>query len=140
MIALMEQAMELKTQHTSSAGMDSINTMIQNIFEDIKGAAMKNRVYCFTGTGNSLHVALEIAGALPDCDVVAIHKGVNFEIPQGLQRIGFVFPTYYWSLPAMAADFLGKAMFTISPLPPVLGWQEMPCHKQKICWRRRISN
>lgn len=37
MIALIEQAMKLKTQHTSSADMDAINTMIQDIFADIKG-------------------------------------------------------------------------------------------------------
>lgn len=72
---------------------------------------MKNRVYCFTGTGNSLHVAQEVAKVLPDCDVVAIHKGMDFEVPQGLDRIGFVLPTYYWGLPAMAADFLGMAKY-----------------------------
>lgn len=72
---------------------------------------MKNRVYFFTGTGNSLHVAQEIAKVLPDCDVAAIHEGVDFNIPKGLDRVGFVLPTYYWGIPSMAANFLESAQF-----------------------------
>ena len=37
MIILIEQAMQLKTQHTASNGMDAINEMIRNVFDDIKG-------------------------------------------------------------------------------------------------------
>lgn len=35
---------------------------------------MKNRIYFFTGTGNSLKVAKDIAKALPNCELVAIYK------------------------------------------------------------------
>ena len=57
---------------------------------------MKNRIYFFTGTGNSLKVAKEIAAGLGDCDVAAIQKNMDVTIPAGLERIGFVFPVYYW--------------------------------------------
>lgn len=68
-----------------------------------------NRIYFFTGTGNSLHIAEEIAKALSDCEIIAIQKGIDPEIPAGYERIGFVFPTYGWGLPIMVSDFLGKA-------------------------------
>jgi hypothetical protein len=31
-----------------------------------------NRIYFFTGTGNSLHIAEEIGNAFSDCEIVAI--------------------------------------------------------------------
>ncbi|MDR2647548.1 MAG: EFR1 family ferrodoxin [Oscillospiraceae bacterium] len=67
---------------------------------------MANRVYFFTGTGNSLRVARSIAGALDDCEVIAIHKGAASTVPESLERVGFVFPVYFWGLPGMAAEFL----------------------------------
>jgi ferredoxin len=72
---------------------------------------MKNRVFCFTGTGNSLHVARDIAASLDECEVVAIHKGVDLVVPPGLERVGFVFPVYFWGLPNMVAKFLRDANF-----------------------------
>jgi ferredoxin len=72
---------------------------------------MKNRVYFFTGTGNSLHLARAIEARLGDCDIIPIYKGADLTVPSGLDRIGFVFPTYYWGLPAMVADFLRSAVF-----------------------------
>jgi ferredoxin len=68
-----------------------------------------NRIYFFTGTGNSLHIAEEIGNALSDCEIVAIQKGTPTDIPAGYERIGFVFPTYGWGLPNMVADFISKA-------------------------------
>lgn len=72
---------------------------------------MKNRIYFFTGTGNSLKVAEDIAKVLPDSELVAIHRDVDIEIPRDLDRIGFVFPVYFWGLPSMVADFLRNAHF-----------------------------
>lgn len=73
---------------------------------------MKNRIYFFTGTGNSLYVAKCIAESLPNCEVKAIHNDLNLEIPQGLDRVGFVFPTYYWGLPALVSEFMTKLEFS----------------------------
>ena len=72
---------------------------------------MKNRIYFFSGTGNSLKVARDLAKVLPDCEIVAIYKHVDLNIPSGYDRIGFVFPTYYWGLPKLVANFLEEAMF-----------------------------
>lgn len=42
---------------------------------------MKNRIFFFTGSGDSLKVAKEIANTLPGCEIVAIHKGADLDIP-----------------------------------------------------------
>jgi ferredoxin len=70
-----------------------------------------NRIYFFTGTGNSLKVAEDIAKVLPDCELVAIHRDMDTEIPRDFERIGFVFPVYFWGLPAMVSEFLHNAQF-----------------------------
>ncbi|GFZ30142.1 iron-sulfur protein [Clostridium zeae] len=72
---------------------------------------MKNRIYFFTGTGNSLKVAEEIAKTLKECELVAINKDVGMEIPEEYERIGFVFPVYFWGLPRMVAEFIKNASF-----------------------------
>ena len=71
-----------------------------------------NRIYFFTGTGNSLKVAKDIANALGDCEIVAIYKGTDMKIPIGYRRIGFVFPVYYFGLPDMVANFIRQAELT----------------------------
>lgn len=70
---------------------------------------MKNRIYFFTGTGNSLKVAKDIASTLPDCEIVAICKGIEVDIPTGYDRIGFVAPVYYFGLPEMVAGFIRES-------------------------------
>ena len=55
---------------------------------------MKNRIYFFTGTGNSLKAAKDIAANLPETE-----------------RIGFVFPIYCWGLPLMVEKFIKDSHF-----------------------------
>lgn len=70
---------------------------------------MKNRIYFFTGTGNSLKAAKDIASSLPECEVVAICEGMDMDIPAGLERIGFVFPVYFYGLPNLVEDFVRRS-------------------------------
>lgn len=72
---------------------------------------MKNRIYFFTGTGNSLHVAKHLATRLEDAEIIPINQNVSHIIPEGYERIGFVYPTYYWGMPAIVADFIRSANF-----------------------------
>ena len=69
---------------------------------------MKNRVYFFTGTGNSLKVAKDIAAALPEYEITAICQDVDIKVPMGYERIGFVFPVYFFGMPQMVVDFIRK--------------------------------
>jgi ferredoxin len=72
---------------------------------------MRNRVYFFTGTGNSLNVAQMIAARLGDCEIMAIRKRADLDVPPDLDRVGFVFPIYFCGLPGMVVDFLRNAVF-----------------------------
>jgi len=72
---------------------------------------MKNRIYFFTGTGNCLKAAKDIAAAIGDCELVPIKSGMGMTIPAGLERVGFVFPVYYFGPPNMVADFVKNAEF-----------------------------
>lgn len=73
---------------------------------------MNNRIYFFTGTGNSLKVAQDIAAAIPECEIMAICKGMDLTPPTGYERIGFVYPVYFGGLPDMVANFIKNAHFT----------------------------
>ena len=69
---------------------------------------MKNKIYFFTGTGNSLKVAEEITKTLPNCELTAICKNTSLEISANYERIGFIFPNYSGGLPKMVSEFIKK--------------------------------
>jgi ferredoxin len=66
---------------------------------------MKTIVYYFSGTGNSLHVARELARGLGDADLVAIPTALKTPGAVPADRIGIVFPVYAWGLPLIVAEF-----------------------------------
>lgn len=69
---------------------------------------MKNVLYYFTGSGNSLAVARRIAEELGNTRLVSIPKAMkegNYPIGD---RVGFVFPTYAYGLPRMVKEFAMK--------------------------------
>ncbi|MBP1756418.1 MAG: 4Fe-4S ferredoxin iron-sulfur binding protein [Firmicutes bacterium] len=68
---------------------------------------MKTTIYYFTGTGNSLKVAKELAAQIPESELVRIHKASIKQLkeaPSG--RIGFIFPVYYYGMPKLMAEFV----------------------------------
>ncbi|MDL2229792.1 EFR1 family ferrodoxin [Treponema sp. OttesenSCG-928-L16] len=65
-----------------------------------------NRIYFFSGTGNSLDAAEKIGKALPGCEIIAVTKHTCTEIPAGYERLGFVFPNYAGGPPSLIADFI----------------------------------
>ena len=73
---------------------------------------MKNRIYFYTGTGNSLRAAKIIADKNQDCELIAITEKAEKKIPKGYERIGFVFPVYFQGLPKIVADFISNADFS----------------------------
>lgn len=60
------------------------------------------KIYCFSSTGNSLHIAKTLAKYLPG-EVVSMSAA-----PQTCEDevIGFVFPVYYWGLPKCVVQFI----------------------------------
>lgn len=70
---------------------------------------MKNRIYYFTGTGNTLKIAKEIATAFGDTELVRITDDLKVEsVPASFERVGIMAPVYKGGLPCMVMDFLPK--------------------------------
>ena len=68
-------------------------------------------IFYFSGTGNSKHVAEQLAAMLGE-RLVAIGEAVadatyTFALAEG-ERVGWVFPTYSWGPAPVAADFASR--------------------------------
>jgi flavodoxin/Pyruvate/2-oxoacid:ferredoxin oxidoreductase delta subunit len=67
---------------------------------------MKTTIYYFSGTGNSLKVAKDIATELEDTETIKICKD-NIDIHKTIsKKIGFVFPVYYSGMPLLVKAFI----------------------------------
>ena len=71
---------------------------------------MKNIIFYFSGTGNSLQVANDIADNIGECEVLNLAKydAIN---PVTAERFGIVFPVYFWGIPNIIKTFLQKIEF-----------------------------
>lgn len=69
---------------------------------------MKRAVYYFSGTGNSLCVARDLA-ALLNAELVPIARYREQDaVETDAEQIGLVFPVYYGELPVLVREFAGK--------------------------------
>lgn len=70
---------------------------------------MSTEIYCFSGTGNSLHVARELQRRLPDTKLIPI---LSLEKQESVtthgETVGFVFPHYASTLPKVMHTFIEK--------------------------------
>lgn len=64
----------------------------------------KNIIFYFSGTGNCLKVAHDIASALGDTELVFMKD--FYELDGFYERIGFVFPSYAMGAPKAVLDFI----------------------------------
>lgn len=69
---------------------------------------MKNRIYYFTGTGNSMRAARVIASSLGDTEIISMRTDPA-EVPATeCDVVGFVYPVYHWTMPEPAERFVEK--------------------------------
>ena len=70
---------------------------------------MSTQIYYFSGTGNSLHVALELQKRLAGAELLPIISlaGEN-SVAASAETVGFVFPHYASSLPKVVYDFIER--------------------------------
>ena len=69
---------------------------------------MKTTIYYFSGTGNSLKVAKDIATELKDTEVIQICKD-NMEINNTTSnKIGIIFPVYVSGMPLLVKEFIKR--------------------------------
>ncbi|HBF38330.1 MAG TPA: flavodoxin [Firmicutes bacterium] len=64
----------------------------------------KNIIFYFSGTGNSLKVAKDIATAIEDCELISMGKLHN--LSSTYERIGIVYPNYAGGMPAVVERFV----------------------------------
>lgn len=64
----------------------------------------KNIIFYFSGTGNSLKVAKDIAAAIEDCELISMGKSHKLSGPY--ERIGFVYPVYGGGMPGVVERFV----------------------------------
>jgi ferredoxin len=80
---------------------------------------MKTTIYCFTGTGNSLKVARDIAAGLGDAEIVPMREPQPAPAAPS-ERVGIVFPVYMGGVPMIVGRFLdrlhepGKYVFAVA--------------------------
>lgn len=70
---------------------------------------MTTTLYYFSGTGNSLVAARDLAKELGDTELVAISSAGT--VPSSADAVGIVFPVYMWGLPLIVSRFM-KSMQT----------------------------
>lgn len=64
----------------------------------------KNIIFYFSGTGNSLKVAKDIAAAIEDCELISMGK--SHKLGGTYERIGFVYPVYSFGIPGVVERFV----------------------------------
>lgn len=67
---------------------------------------MNTNIYYFSGTGNSLVVARDLAAELGNTRVLSITRALKAGVEESADAIGIVFPIYMFGLPLVVADFL----------------------------------
>ncbi|MDR3364909.1 MAG: EFR1 family ferrodoxin [Clostridiales Family XIII bacterium] len=66
---------------------------------------MKHIVFYFSGTGNCLKAAKSLAEVLPDFGLYSMGNAEAPAIGADVESVGFVYPTYFWGMPAAVLRF-----------------------------------
>ena len=105
---LMSRREALKMLGLSVAGMTLATTGLGTLTSCAGKAKTKRIVFFFSGTGNSLYVARQIAGE--GNEPLSIAQEINNPNPvYEAEEIGIVYPVYAHIAPAIVQDFLAKA-------------------------------
>ncbi|MDP2941541.1 MAG: EFR1 family ferrodoxin [Candidatus Omnitrophota bacterium] len=69
---------------------------------------MDTKLYYFSGTGNSLQVARDLANELGGAEIISIAKIINQQPDLSADAIGIIYPVYMFGVPLIVARFLNK--------------------------------
>lgn len=72
----------------------------------ITEVCMKNVIYYFSGTGNSLRTAIKIAERIGGAEVVSVRCDPENVSAENANVIGFVCPVYEWDMPGTMKKFV----------------------------------
>ena len=73
----------------------------------------KNVIFCYSGSGNCLDFAKNVAKGLGDTDIIMMRKAPVKTDVRDAERVGFIVPCYGGGLPGDVEGFLGS--IRISP-------------------------
>jgi ferredoxin len=79
-----------------------------SISREAGGKTMKNTIFYYTGTGNSLWVARTLAEALGDTELISIADWGIEKRTIDSDAIGFVFPVHIWGVPGRIIEFIDE--------------------------------
>jgi hypothetical protein len=80
------------------------------------------KIYCFSGTGNPLHVTKELQKRIPETSLIRIVSLLNKDITEtDVETVGFVFPIHGMTVPIPVKKFITK--LDLNQLNIFLGWQ-----------------
>ena len=65
-----------------------------------------NKIFYFTGSGNTLAIAKRFAEKLENCELVRVSTRLDFTAPVKAEKLGFVFPVYAWGIPLLFKEFM----------------------------------
>lgn len=75
-----------------------------------------SKIFYFTGTGNSLHVALKIQEKVKNCQIFSISKSFKEKkLELDASTIGFIFPVYFLDVPHIVREFLNDIKILGNP-------------------------
>ncbi len=79
-------------------------------------------IFCFSGTGNSRYAAEKLSAALDD-DLIDIpdalrKRDLTYHVKEN-EKVGFVFPVYFFALPTIIEEFVGRLTLEGNPRPYV---------------------
>jgi Pyruvate/2-oxoacid:ferredoxin oxidoreductase delta subunit len=70
---------------------------------------VKTTIYYFTGTGNSLKMAKDLAASIAGSELVPMAAyRQDHRITSAAERVGFVHPLYWYGLPGVVREFVKK--------------------------------
>lgn len=114
----------------------------------------ENVIFCYSGTGNCLDMAKNIAKALGDTDIVMMRRYPAVTDVRGAKRVGFIFPCYAGGLPGHVERYLhdikvspdsytfavqqcaaypGEGLYKLNELIPLDYWKKVT-HQDTAIW------
>ena len=114
----------------------------------------ENVIFCYSGTGNCLDMAKNIAKSLGDTDIIMMRKYPAVTDVRGAKRVGFVFPCYGGGLPGhverylhdikvspdsytfaiqQCAAYAGEGLYKLNELIPLDYWKKVT-HQCTAIW------
>lgn len=89
---------------------------------------MKTTIFYFSGTGNSLQIARDLAAELGETEIISIAKAIKGDPSISSGRVGFVFPVYAFGAPLIVLDFIDRLkvpdktyIFTVATCAQIAG-------------------